>query len=201
MASLSILITDPTLRANYANATIKAAQTLKRACYESWVSGKTARTIARLYTIVCSTLLSHQSSVPGEQDSTLQGTADSRQPGVSQHDAHIQQWLPSAAAGMPRAGGHQSQPSFQELGNLGTLRESRVQMDRQQRYPAVGGQNFEPAPAPSFAELNMGEFNFEHWIDGGRVSSAEELATLLPWDTGTEAWLDLMLSTTSASHP
>jgi hypothetical protein len=75
IASLSILMSEPSLHENHVSLVVSAAELLKQSCYQSWVSGKTSRTIARVYSAVQSMRQFGQASNP--RDVTV--TQDSSQ--------------------------------------------------------------------------------------------------------------------------
>lgn len=65
LASLSILISEPSLREAHTTFIVSAAELLKKSCYQSWVSGKTTRTVARVYSLVQSMRHFGKSFSPG----------------------------------------------------------------------------------------------------------------------------------------
>lgn len=212
-ASVSLLITEPTLRPRYAKATISAVKMLKRSCYESWVSAKTARTIARLDAIVRSILSSYQAQALEDLDSTAAEQASSKHREAPPYGRNAQEEQLYSTASVGEIGSQMS-PPLRQRGSGFARRENppsngsrrdvvlptKIDTERN-RQPGTGvqvEQHNMSAPDYAWPDLSVGELDFERLISDGRfVDSATDHWTLTPWNGGTTAWLDQLFDTAS----
>ncbi|KAH6642753.1 fungal-specific transcription factor domain-containing protein [Boeremia exigua] len=86
IASLSIIISEPSLYDAHISLVVSAAELLKTSCYESWVSGKTTRTTARVYSVVQS--MRHLDRSPSSARVTNQNQMHSMQTRGAPRTAH-----------------------------------------------------------------------------------------------------------------
>ncbi|KAK3115293.1 hypothetical protein LTR53_005516 [Teratosphaeriaceae sp. CCFEE 6253] len=208
MASLSVLITEPTLRPNYAEATVQAAKLLKQSCHASWVSRKTALTVARLHALVISTLLPpHEARASAMSVAGAQRARPSRSAG---RGVEGEQWRPSPPAlgpggqispvsaprdsGLAPSGktlGRDSNNDFRMPGQAATRR------DRQSAFDAQANRDIQPASDLDWQGFDVGDFDFEQAISGGQLmNSRVDHEMLMPWSGGTGSWLDGLLDVT-----
>ncbi|KAH7145813.1 fungal-specific transcription factor domain-containing protein [Dactylonectria estremocensis] len=215
-ASLSLLITEPTLRPRYAKATISAANMLKRSCYESWVSAKTARAIARLDAVVRSILSSYQAQALASLDLTAAEQAPSKHREVTRYGRNAQQERLYSMAFVGEIG-NQMSPPFRQRGSGVAQRETppssggrrdvvpptKIDTERNRQPGArvqVEQHNMSAADF-TWPDVSVEELDFERLIsDGGFVDSATDHLALMPWNGGTTAWLDRLFDTTSDTH-
>ncbi|EMC95140.1 hypothetical protein BAUCODRAFT_149162 [Baudoinia panamericana UAMH 10762] len=208
MASLSVLVTEPTLRSSYAEPTLQAAKLLKQSCYASWVSRRTALTIARLHAIVNSILLTSRGPT-ASAESLVRGPMSRPSQPREQVEAS-QELRPSSSAAPGQSGGQISPISMQQDGSL-TLKIKTPNRNSDSRVSTQAGvhQDCEPntkpqavraAPSASdlnWADIDVGDFDFEQAISGGQLmNSKADHEMLLPWGSGTGSWLDRLLDVT-----
>lgn len=197
MASLSIQITEPSLRDKYGQATVAAAKRLKQACHESWVSGKTAKTIARLHSYVCSVLLPSRAAPPTNPHFIDLDAMPTNRYEADRFDLSAQQRRTPAVAAPNRHFGGQMSPPLTNRGSSTVTAysppgngpraasQTSAKPMRQNRQDALIDLDLD------WPELNVSEFDFEHTISGARFDDlAADQDSMMPWSGGTGSWLD-----------
>lgn len=181
MASLSILITEPCLQSGYARSTVLAADMLKRACYSSWMSGKTTRIIARLYAIVHSTL----------SDSQVVGST-TRVPSTTLRFPIQQQTAADAQVSHSSITAETSVENLDHRAENSPRNPAVIEPRQEHILPDVDDQIL-PLEL-NWPDLNMNEFDFEFSLNGGKfVDPIQDRDATMSWDGGTGTWLDRLI--------
>ncbi|KAG9187029.1 hypothetical protein G6011_10137 [Alternaria panax] len=162
IASLSILISELSLLEAHLSFVISAAELLKQSCYESWVSGKTTRTIARVYSLVQS--MRHFGKNPSPPSVTVQ--EDSSQSPSTTTKGILQNKTPSKMH-TPNHG------SCTEVSGANMLVSSDSVQTGQTSFQSGSG-SVGSLIDFVWPDLNMNEFDFEASLCGSAMVEATD---------------------------